>query len=46
MEGSQTPVPKEAASDNGYPCPIGNYCPAGSITEIPCEPGTFNDIVS
>lgn len=26
----------------GNVCPIGHYCPAGTITPVPCEEGTYN----
>ena len=27
----------------GMPCPAGSYCPTGTISPIPCPPGTYND---
>ncbi|NWH67287.1 WBC30 protein, partial [Geococcyx californianus] len=29
---------------NGYRCPSGFYCPAGTGLELPCEPGTFSPV--
>lgn len=31
------------ASLNGYICPAGHYCPAGTIVEQPCPEGTYNE---
>ena len=28
----------------GGPCPSANYCPGGTGTPIPCDPGTWNNI--
>jgi hypothetical protein len=28
------------------PCPIGHYCPAGTVTPIQCPPGTFNPLTN
>ena len=28
----------------GHPCPAGHYCPTGTISPIPCPPGTYNDL--
>ena len=41
LEGSTNPAPSFAS--DGYECPIGHYCPAGTIIEIPCRPGFIND---
>eukprot|EP00163_Fabomonas_tropica_P011852 TRINITY_DN227_c0_g2_i1.p1 TRINITY_DN227_c0_g2~~TRINITY_DN227_c0_g2_i1.p1 ORF type:complete len:7500 (+),score=2428.07 TRINITY_DN227_c0_g2_i1:177-22676(+) len=30
-------------SQNGYPCPAGHYCPAGSSVQTPCPAGTYRD---
>lgn len=32
-----------AATDNGYECPVGYYCPEGSTKELPCPAGTYTD---
>ena len=29
-------TPASRATDNGYECPAGHYCPIGSSTELPC----------
>ena len=36
-----TPDP---ADSTGEPCPVGHYCPSGSTYEVPCPPGTVNDL--
>ncbi|GMF22634.1 unnamed protein product [Phytophthora lilii] len=33
--------PERRDVDNGYPCPPGHYCPAGSSSEIACPSGTY-----
>ncbi|XP_071958404.1 uncharacterized protein [Antedon mediterranea] len=38
--GSTTPTP-DTSSGMGYPCPVGHYCPAGTITELGCNIGTY-----
>ena len=43
LEGATTPTPNSPSDGGGYPCPIGHYCPAGVIVEMPCKPGTYQD---
>ncbi|XP_033122761.1 uncharacterized protein LOC117121631 [Anneissia japonica] len=38
--GSTTPTP-HSSSGMGYQCPVGHYCPAGTITELGCSIGTY-----
>ena len=33
--------PTVRSEHNGYACPPGHYCPAGSFQEIPCPPATY-----
>jgi len=44
-EGATSRTPTSLATDGGYECPIGHYCPSGALIEIPCLPGTYNDAV-
>lgn len=34
-------TPKNIATENGYKCPVGNYCPKGSYKPIKCPVGTY-----
>lgn len=43
LEGATKSNPDSAADGGGYPCPVGYYCPSGSIIEQPCLPGTYQD---
>lgn len=36
---SRTPMTIE--DNNGYPCPLGHYCPLGSYEEKPCPPAQY-----
>lgn len=40
--GTNTKYPIDPATENGYKCPIGNYCPEGSGAPVPCPIGTHN----
>lgn len=40
--GVQTARPQTLEADGGYPCPVGHYCPTGSVLEAACPSGTFN----
>lgn len=40
LGGSSSPTPSDGS--HGYLCPSGHSCPVGSVSEIPCEPGTYN----
>ncbi|KAE8295324.1 hypothetical protein D5F01_LYC06250 [Larimichthys crocea] len=40
LGGSSSPTPSDGS--HGYLCPAGHSCPVGSVSEIPCEPGTYN----
>eukprot|EP01029_Cantina_marsupialis_P004430 TRINITY_DN14448_c0_g1_i4.p1 TRINITY_DN14448_c0_g1~~TRINITY_DN14448_c0_g1_i4.p1 ORF type:complete len:2721 (+),score=1122.55 TRINITY_DN14448_c0_g1_i4:133-8163(+) len=44
--GSSVPAPRaeNGESDMGYICPVGYYCPKGSVAEIGCSPGTYNSL--
>ena len=43
LEGATTSTPTDVDTENGYLCPVGNYCDSSiSIDPIPCEPGTYN----
>lgn len=41
LEATKSSHPVSIESDNGYPCPPGFYCPAGSFQEIACPNGTY-----
>jgi len=43
LEGATTSTPASSTNGGGYPCPVGYYCPSGTIIENPCNPGTYND---
>ena len=36
--------PEPGVSPWGDECSSGHYCPTGSGYEIPCEPGTYNNL--
>ncbi|XP_072885876.1 uncharacterized protein [Hemitrygon akajei] len=38
--GSTVPCPSDGIK--GYVCPSGVCCPPGTISELPCNPGTYN----
>ncbi|KAK2847209.1 hypothetical protein Q5P01_010208 [Channa striata] len=40
LGGSSSPAPLDGS--HGYICPAGNSCPVGSVSEVPCEPGTYS----
>lgn len=40
LGGSSSPAPSDGS--HGYPCPAGYRCPVGSVSEVPCEPGTYS----
>ncbi|XP_069750647.1 neurogenic locus notch homolog protein 4-like [Narcine bancroftii] len=40
--GSTVPCPSDGIQ--GYMCPSGVCCPPGTISEIPCNPGTYNPL--
>ncbi|KAM8989363.1 uncharacterized protein PRD47_016786 [Ara ararauna] len=42
LEGNSAPCPSDGI--RGYRCPSGFYCPAGTVLELPCEPGTFSPV--
>jgi len=44
IEGAITPTPATVSPDGGYKCPVGYYCPSGAKIEIPCAPGTYNNL--
>ena len=44
MGGSQVPAPN-ASSGWGDICPLGHHCPEGSLSPIPCEAGTYADVL-
>jgi hypothetical protein len=37
-----TPV---SIDEGGYPCPLGHYCPAGTLVALPCPTGTYAEVV-
>jgi hypothetical protein len=43
LEGATTSTPTSSTNGGGYPCPVGYYCPSGTIVPNPCKPGTYND---
>ncbi len=38
-----TILPNPVNDTTGDVCPMGNYCPPGSATATPCDPGTYSD---
>jgi len=43
LEAATTSTPLDEIVDRGYICPVGHYCPAGMMEEIPCPVGTFRN---
>nr|CCA16646.1 conserved hypothetical protein [Albugo laibachii Nc14] len=41
MGGTTSNSPLDVALDQGYPCPVGHFCPRASHFELPCPPGTY-----
>ena len=37
--GNPTPTPDGSNASIGEPCPIGFYCPSGTLEKLACEPG-------
>ena len=42
LGATSSATPLSRVADNGYKCPAGHYCPAGSTVEIECPKGHFN----
>ncbi len=40
--GTTSATPQSLDADNGYVCPVGHFCPAGSAKELPCMAGYYN----
>lgn len=43
LEGAISSTPASIATEGGYPCEVGNYCPSGVTIQQPCRPGTYNN---
>ena len=41
--GATTPTPTDGTT--GYQCPIGNYCPTGTLEPVACPPGSYRSTV-
>ena len=42
--GAKQPEPPSEPVDWAKPCEPGYYCPTGTGNQLPCEPGTYNNL--
>jgi len=41
LGNTSSSTPQNLLIENGYPCPVGHYCPTGSYLETQCPAGTY-----
>eukprot|EP01135_Chromosphaera_perkinsii_P006890 Nk52_evm45s621 gene=Nk52_evmTU45s621 len=45
LDGCVSATPEIRSQDNGFPCPVGHYCPEGSGFALKCPVATYNPLV-